>query len=98
VNTFHHLYTVPSLYLQIVYKNIECICVKLIVPIHIVIYGVLCICQGTFRPQIKAKFCGRGQPIDYYSGSNYVQVTFQSNAAMAGKGFKLRYSFEGILV
>jgi hypothetical protein len=25
-------------------------------------------------------------------------VTFQSNAEMAGKGFKLRYSFEGILV
>ena len=71
---------------------------NLIVPIHIVIYNALCICQGIYRPQIKATFCGRGLPIDYYSGDNNVQVTFQSNAEMAGKGFKLRYSFEGILV
>jgi hypothetical protein len=54
--------------------------------------------QGTRYPQTKATFCGRGLPIDYYSDFNNVQVTFQSNSVMAGKGFKLRYSFEGILV
>jgi hypothetical protein len=54
--------------------------------------------QGMRRPQIKATFCGNGLPMDYYSGDRNVQVTFQSNAAVAGKGFKLRYSFEGILV
>jgi hypothetical protein len=45
-----------------------------------------------------ATFCGRGLPIDYYSGENNVQVIFQSNAEIAGKGFKLRYGFEGIFV
>jgi hypothetical protein len=54
--------------------------------------------QGVRNPQIKATFCGRGLPIDYYSGQNAVLVTFQSNLAMSGKGFKLRYVFEGNLI
>jgi hypothetical protein len=66
---------------------------------YIVIYGTLYIFQGIRIPQIKATFCGNGGlPMDYYSGYSNVQVTFQSNAAVAGKGFKLRYSLEGILV
>jgi hypothetical protein len=54
--------------------------------------------QGTRYPQIKATFCGRGQPIDYYSEQNTVQVTFQSNSVVGGKGFKLRYALEGTFV
>jgi hypothetical protein len=54
--------------------------------------------QGIRYPQIKATFCGHGLPIDYYSEQNTVQVTFQSNSAMSGKGFKLRYAFEGTLI
>jgi hypothetical protein len=54
--------------------------------------------QGVRNPQIKATFCGHGLPIDYYSGQNAVLVTFQSNLAMSGKGFKLRYVFEGNLI
>jgi hypothetical protein len=51
-----------------------------------------------YSPQIKATFCGRGLPMDYYSSYKDVKVTFQSNSAMEGKGFKLRYAFEGTLV
>jgi hypothetical protein len=61
--------------------------------------NILCIfAQGTRYPQIKATFCGHGQPIDYYSEQNTVRVTFQSNSAVGGKGFKLRYAFEGTFV
>ncbi|KDR15337.1 Cubilin [Zootermopsis nevadensis] len=51
--------------------------------------------QGTHYPLTKATFCGHGLPIDYYSEQNTVQLSFQSNSGVEGKGFKLRYAFQG---
>jgi hypothetical protein len=61
--------------------------------------NILCVfVQGIRYPLVKSTFCGRGLPLDYYSETNNVLVTFQSNSAVGGKGFKLRYAVQGAFV